>query len=168
MIDQSDFHFFLTFISVNVFVLSFKRHFICKTLIMTLSILGRVFYTQNVKVYVWHHIQGTTSPHVTIMLVYILWVLFHNATWALKNRTAILANASTSASWWRHQMGTFSALLALCAGNSPVRKGQWRGALMFSLSCARINGWVNNREAGDLRRHRAHYDVIVMDTHVLD
>ena len=45
--------------------------------------------------------------------------------------------------------------------NSP-HKVQWRGALMFSLICARINGWVNNREAGDLRRHRAHYDVIVM------
>ena len=44
--------------------------------------------------------------------------------------------------------------------NSP-HKGQWRGALMFSLICTRINIWVNNREAGDLRRHRAHYDVIV-------
>ena len=30
------------------------------------------------------------------------------------------------------------------------------------LICISINGWVNNREAGDLRRHRAHYDVIVM------
>ena len=47
--------------------------------------------------------------------------------------------------------------------NSP-QKGQWRGALMFSLICAWLNGWVNNREAGDLRRHRAHYDVIL--THV--
>ena len=45
--------------------------------------------------------------------------------------------------------------------NSP-HIGQWRGALMFSLICARINGWANNREAGDFRRHRAHYDVIVM------
>ena len=45
--------------------------------------------------------------------------------------------------------------------NSP-HKGQWRGALMFTLICTRINGWVNNREAGDLRRNRAHYDVIVM------
>ena len=45
--------------------------------------------------------------------------------------------------------------------NSP-HKGQWRGALMFSLICARINGWVNTREAGDLRRHRAHCDVTVM------
>ena len=43
-------------------------------------------------------------------------------------------------------------------------KGQWRGALMFSLICVWINGWVNNRDAGDLRRYRAHYDVIVMDS----
>ena len=41
-------------------------------------------------------------------------------------------------------------------------KGQWRGALMFSLISVWINGWVNNRDAGDLRRSRAHYDVIVM------
>ena len=45
--------------------------------------------------------------------------------------------------------------------NSP-HKGQWRGALMFSLICVWINGWVNNREAGDLRRHRDNYDVNVM------
>ena len=48
---------------------------------------------------------------------------------------------------------------------SPVNsqhKGQWCGALMFSLICAWINGWVNNREAGDLRRHRSQYDVSVM------
>ena len=134
--------------------------------------------------------------------------------------------------WWRHQMKTFSALLALCAGNSPVtgivlashpctcvlhrqlhtlkvpyfffifmgifiksgilhtlkfhlhtmschfwlnlwspgnspHKGQWRGALMFSLICVWINGWVNNREAGELRRHRAHYDVTVMPDDIL-
>ena len=68
--------------------------------------------------------------------------------------------------WWRHQMETFSALLALCVENSPVpHKGQWRGALMFSLICVWINGWVNNHEAGDLRRSQAHYDVIVMDYH---
>ena len=48
---------------------------------------------------------------------------------------------------------------------SPVNyphKGQWRGALMFSLICVWINGWVNNRKAGGLRRYRTHYDVIVM------
>ena len=45
--------------------------------------------------------------------------------------------------------------------NSP-HKGQWRGALMFSLIRVWINGWVNNLEAGDFRHHRAHYDVTVM------
>ena len=48
---------------------------------------------------------------------------------------------------------------------SPVNslhKGQWRGALIFTLICAWINGWVNNRKTGDLRRHRTHYDVTVM------
>ena len=48
---------------------------------------------------------------------------------------------------------------------SPVNfphKGQWRGALMFTLICARKNGWVNTGEAGDLRRYLPHYDVIVM------
>ena len=45
--------------------------------------------------------------------------------------------------------------------NSP-HKGQWRGALMFSLICSWINGWVNSGEAGDLRRHRVHFDLTVM------
>ena len=45
--------------------------------------------------------------------------------------------------------------------DSP-HKGQWRGALMLSLSCTRINDWANNRHAGDLIRHRAYYCVIVM------
>ena len=47
-------------------------------------------------------------------------------------------------------------------GDNSPHKGQWRGALMFSLICAYIKGWANNREAGDLRHHCAHYDVIVM------
>ena len=46
-------------------------------------------------------------------------------------------------------------------------KGQWRGALMFSLICAWIKVWVNNREAGGLRRYRAHYDVNVMHSECL-
>ena len=95
------------------------------------------------------------------------------------NVSFCLAYTNSRVSWWRHQMETFSALLTICAGNSPVpvnspHKGQWRGALVFSLICVWINGWVNNREAGDLRRYRAHYDVTVMscdlrrcDTNVL-
>ena len=65
---------------------------------------------------------------------------------------------------WRH----FPCYRAFVRGihRSPVNspyKGQWRRALMFSLICAWINSWVNNREAGYLRSHRAHYDIIVMD-----
>ena len=46
--------------------------------------------------------------------------------------------------------------------DSPY-KSQWCGALMFSLICVWINSWVNKREPGDLRRYRAHYDVIEMN-----
>ena len=53
--------------------------------------------------------------------------------------------------WWIHRSPV----------NSP-HKGQWRGALIFFMICARINGWVNNREAGDFRRNPAHYDVTVI------
>ena len=51
--------------------------------------------------------------------------------------------------------------------NSP-HKSQWRGALMFSLICTWLNCWVNNREAGDLRCHHTHYDIIVMEVTVMD
>ena len=48
-------------------------------------------------------------------------------------------------------------------------KGQWRGALMFSLIWAFNNSWVNNGYPGDLGGHDAHYDVIVMTVcHVLN
>ena len=57
-----------------------------------------------------------------------------------------------SPAWWRHQMETFTALLASVRGihRSPVNsphKGQWRGALTCSLICAWTNGRVNNRDA---------------------
>ena len=64
-------------------------------------------------------------------------------------------------------METFSALLVICAGNSlfpgefPAQRPVTQSFDIFFI-CVWINGWVNNREAGDLRRHRAHYDVTVM------
>ena len=77
--------------------------------------------------------------------------------------------------WWRHQMETFFALLAICARNSPItgefptQRPVMRSFDVFfdlrfnnSLIYTWINGWVNNGEAGDLKRHRAHYDVTVM------
>ena len=64
-------------------------------------------------------------------------------------------------------METFSALLAFCAGNSPVhgefpiqRPVTRSFDVFFDLRW--IRSWVNNREAGDLRRQQAHYDVIDM------
>ena len=67
-------------------------------------------------------------------------------------------------------METFSAIRALCAGNSPVtgeipeQNPVTQGFEGFFFICAWISGWVNNREAGDLRRNHSHYDVIVMYT----
>ena len=64
-------------------------------------------------------------------------------------------------------METFSALLAICAGYSsvtgefPAQRPVTRSFdVFFDLRLS--NGWVNSREAVDLRRYRAHYDVTVM------
>ena len=87
-----------------------------------------------------------------------------------------LASADLQPPWWRGPVGlhddvikwkTFLRYCPYVRGihRSPVNfphKGQWRGALMFSLICAWINACVNNREAGDSRWHHAHYDVVVM------
>ena len=71
--------------------------------------------------------------------------------------------------WWRHQMETLPVSLALCAEKSQSRvnsphKGQYRAALPFSLICVWTNGWVSNRNAGDLKLHRPSYDVTVMQS----
>ena len=71
-------------------------------------------------------------------------------------------------SWWRHHH--FPRYWPSVWGihrssvNSP-HKGQWRGVLVLSLISAWINSWVNNREAGDLRRHRTNYEIIVTSSH---
>ena len=67
---------------------------------------------------------------------------------------------SVSTSWW----GEACCLFMMTSSNGNIFRvtGHLCGALTFSLICARINGWVNNREAGDLRRHPTHCDVIVM------
>ena len=64
---------------------------------------------------------------------------------------------------WQHfpRYGPFVREIRRPPVNSQ-HKGQWRGALMFSLICFWMNGWVNNREAVDLRRYRDHHDIIVM------
>ena len=70
-------------------------------------------------------------------------------------------------SWWHHQWKHFPRYWPFVRGihRSPVNsqhKGQWRGALMFSLIWAWTDSYTINGDVGDLRRYRAHYDVIVM------
>ena len=74
-----------------------------------------------------------------------------------------ITNAHDDVIKWKHFLRHWPFVRGI--HRSPVNyphKGQWRGALMFSLICAWINPWVNNRQAGALRRHRAHYDVTVI------
>ena len=93
---------------------------------------------------------GVTSIYLELIL---FWFWFFSST--------------VGCSWWCHQMETFCALLAICVGNSPVT-GEFPSqrpvtrSFDFSLICVWINSWVNIREAGDLRRYHAHYDVTVM------
>ena len=81
---------------------------------------------------------------------------------------ATVNHMNSAYTWWRHQVETFSALLALWAGNSLVI-GEFpsqRPVMLswcFLWSVHWINGWVNNSEAGYLRRHHAHNDLIVMN-----
>ena len=71
--------------------------------------------------------------------------------------------------WWRRQTEPICALLAICAGNSPV-PGEFPAQrpvtrsfdIFFDLRLN--NGWVNNRDAGELRPHPIRYDVTVLDT----
>ena len=74
---------------------------------------------------------------------------------------------SRTLAWWGHQMETFSVLLALCGKITghrwiPLTKASDAELWCFLSSAPWIHSWVNNREAGHLRRYCAHYDVIVI------
>ena len=114
-----------------------------------------------------------------IQNVVLLWtVILRNLTALLHGSTPTYVPQSVLTHWGRDKMDAishddvikwehFPRNWPFVRGihRSPVNsphKGQWRGAFMFSLICVWINGWVNNRKAGDLIRYRAHYDVIVM------
>ena len=84
-------------------------------------------------------------------------VLLCDATWifTLQSRYSVI-KWKHFPYYWPFVQGIHRSLL-----NYP-HKGQWRGALMFLFMYAWINGWVNNQDTGDLRRHRPHYDITVM------
>ena len=70
--------------------------------------------------------------------------------------------------WWKllwHLLDVRTTSCMMTSSNGNIFRVTGHlcgGALVFSLICVWINGWVNNREAGDLRRYGAHYDVTVM------
>ena len=113
----------------------------------------------------WNHdSMGTINNNTTLVRMMALHRTGNKPLWVCLTSLVRIPSASP---WWRHQTETFSASLAFVRGihrwpmNSP-HKGQWRGAVMFPLIHTWINRRVNNGEAGDLRRYRAQYDVIVM------
>ena len=118
----------------------------------------------DIRCFVLHGIEMHVMHVISIILMPITIVQWRNPEGHGYMYISLQQNPRKS--WWRHQMEILFALLAHCDGNlcfiGEFPAGQWHEALMFSLICAWINGSVNNREAGDLRRHRAHYDVIVM------
>ena len=119
--------------------------------------------------------------HGFAVFYFLLWWLYHNSWWnhlflfILYNPIfqcyftgtgvtydcpgTVTSDVTIMMTSWNGNI--FRVTGPLC-GEFTGHKGQWRGALMFSVICVWINGWENNREAGDLRRYRAHYDVIVM------
>ena len=78
----------------------------------------------------------------------------------------ILSDITDDVIKWKHFLGYWPFVRGI--HRSPVdspHQGQWRGALMYSLICEWTNGWANNRNDGDLRRHRTHFDVTVMNSY---
>ena len=103
------------------------------------------------------------------MFVYISWILFQMLRLVYVCFSSIHVKGGVrrvphyDVTKWKHFPRHWPFVWAIhrLPVNSP-HKGQWRGAVMLSLIWAWINGWVKNRNDGDLRRHRDHYDVIAM------
>ena len=130
-----------------------------RTLEFLVSVQYFLEYTttnRNIRIHIW--IKTYYKKHVACC---IGWYLYRNShcipwtTWHEFGHDDVIK--------WKHFPRNWPFVREI--HRSPVNfphKGQWRGALMFSLIYAWINDWVNNREAGDLRRQHGHYDVIVM------
>ena len=139
-------------LNIRVVTLSKSTQSIQQSTMPTLSPLTGMVITTN---------SGATIVTMTTVYIYIYIYILQGYHWNPKFTLVF-----QMIPWWRHQMETFSALLAICAGNSPVA-GEFPAQRpvtrsLFSLICVWINGWVNNHEPDDLRRYRAHYDVIVL------
>ena len=142
----------------------------------------RLFFIQSIQTYsIAYYYHNLLLRDTSITTIYLLEFAFTNVQGSLQHseptQHAFNSNMMRSSNGNGFRVTGFlcgeftgDALLVFCAGNSlmtrywPFVRGIHRscGALMFSLICAWLNSWVHNRAAGDLRRHSAHYDVIVM------
>ena len=116
-------------------------------------------HSNNSSLITGHFFSNYTSP--------VLWRMeSHCILWLSERRTRSSCTKlrQDDVIKWKHfpRYWPFVQVIHRSPVNSP-HKGQWREASMFSMICVWINGWVNNREAGDLRRHRAHNDVTAME-----
>ena len=125
----------------------------------------------------------TLVPWVTVWICFSVpqyWTLHCNGKCRIritlashKTRSYPICRISTSVNWvvlshsdvtkWKHfpRYWFFVRGIHRTPMNSP-NKSQWSGVLMFSLTSVWTNNWVNNRDASDLRRHHAHYEVTIM------
>ena len=130
----------VSFIFCNGFALFYTLHFPTYTLLCSICYLYDIMkcFVRNDEIKLWYRINN--------------WV----SAW-------MLCQIHDDVIQWKHfpRYWPFVRVIHWSPVNSP-HKGKWRGALLFSFICTRINGWVNNGEAGDLRRYRAHFDVTVM------
>ena len=104
----------------------------------------------------WLTMAPSSTPWIRRTVQYCIWLL-----WATGQGHWRFVDWYDDVIKWKH----FPRYWPFVRGihRSPVSSQRpWRGALMSSLICAWANGWLNNHDAGDLRRHRALYDVTVM------
>ena len=108
---------------------------------------ARILSTRPAHRDAWMATQGDLAPCVTTTLVRRQQV-FHDDVIKWKHFPL----------YWPFVRGIHRSLV-----NSLYQQmNQWHRALMFSLICPWTSDRTNNRDAGDLRRHRTHYDVNVM------
>ena len=135
----------------DVTILGTRRHFV-------------LFHLRCFLPFLVASLMSLTASLVTIMLQYHV----HSCIWhfpLLCHCYVHFLHSHDDVIKWKHFPRNW--LFVRGIHRSPVnslQKGQWRGALMFSLICVWIYDWVNNREVGDLRCYRAHYDVSVMQS----
>ena len=129
------------------------------TVIPQRYILSRNMETHNAR-FLWASNSNSLllrNTRASIQLARVIWYPYELVTSTLWDNST----------WWRHQMEIFLRVTGPLWGNPSViggfpYNGQSRGTLTFSLICPWRNGWANNRDTGDLRRHLAYHYVTVM------